>query len=76
MPVWTVQIADGATETVQAPLLATESGSLLAVSEEGLLLRAWAPGHWHTVRCVDGAQPCPMGPADGAISIWPRSPRR
>ncbi len=65
MPVWTVQVAGGEAETVTAELLATEYGSLVALSAEGLLLRAWAPGHWRTVRHVgDG----PTDPADRADS--------
>jgi hypothetical protein len=52
MPVWTVQVAGGEDETVEAGLLVTESGSLLAISADGLLLSAWAPGRWDRVRCV------------------------
>ena len=53
MPVWTVQIAGGEVETVAAELLATECGSLVALSADGMLLRAWAPGQWRTVRHVE-----------------------
>ncbi len=27
------------------------------MSEDGLLLRAWAPGRWDTVQCVEGMPP-------------------
>ncbi len=54
MPVWTVGIAGGADETVEAGLLTTEGGALVALSPEGLLVRAWAPGCWDTVTCVAG----------------------
>ncbi|MGY1821008.1 hypothetical protein [Geodermatophilus sp. SYSU D00079] len=50
MPVWTVQMASGADETVEAELLTTDGGALVALSGEGLLLRAWAPGQWRTVQ--------------------------
>jgi hypothetical protein len=54
MPIWTVQITDGEDEKIEAGLLATESGALVALSEDGLLTRAWAPGQWRTVRQVTG----------------------
>ncbi len=59
MPVWTVQITGGEVETVAAELLATECGSLVALSADGLLLRAWAPGHWRTVHHVGGGHTDP-----------------
>jgi hypothetical protein len=34
-------------------MLATEAGTLIAFSEEGLVLRAWAPGQWRTVRHLE-----------------------
>ncbi|MBB3083081.1 hypothetical protein [Geodermatophilus sabuli] len=55
MPVWTVQTTNGDDERVEAGLLATEGGALVALSEEGLMVRAWAPGQWRTVRHVGGA---------------------
>ena len=55
MPVWTVRIDDGDDEQVEADLLATEGGALVALSEEGLMVRAWAPGHWRTARQVPRA---------------------
>ncbi|MGK5110854.1 MULTISPECIES: hypothetical protein [unclassified Geodermatophilus] len=53
MPVWTVRTAGGEDERVEAELLATEGGALIALSAEGLMSRAWAPGHWRTVRQLD-----------------------
>ena len=68
MPVWTVQIAGCEDETVEAGLLTTEGGALVALSPEGLVVRAWAPGRWEAVRCVadveaqpDGAEPILFG---------------
>jgi muconolactone delta-isomerase len=53
MPVWTVQVADSKEERVEAGMLATESGALVALSQQGLLLRAWAPGQWQAVHVDD-----------------------
>jgi hypothetical protein len=50
MPMWTVQGAGGADETVEAELMTTDGGALVALSDEGVLLRAWAPGQWRTVQ--------------------------
>ena len=61
MPTWTVRITEGRDEVVEADLLTTEGGSLVALSEEGLLLRAWAPGQWRTVGHLTGGDPCPAG---------------
>ena len=52
MPIWTVQVAGGEDETVEAGLVATEGGALVALSDDGLLARAWAPGQWRSVRRV------------------------
>lgn len=60
MPVWTVQVAGSKDERVEAGMLATESGALVALSQQGLLVRAWAPGHWETVRHVDGVDEYPV----------------
>lgn len=57
MPIWTVQSTDGGDEEVEAGLLATESGALVALTEDGLLTRAWAPGQWRTVRQATGRGP-------------------
>jgi hypothetical protein len=61
MPMWTVQTEDGQEHQAEAGMLVTESGSLLALSEDGLLMRAWAPGHWRTVQLVAGVQAHPAG---------------
>ena len=55
MPVWSVQVAGG-DETIEAGLLATEGGALVALSPEGLVVRAWAPGHWEGVTCLVGLE--------------------
>jgi hypothetical protein len=65
MPVWTVQITGDEAETVAAELLATEYGSLIALSAEGVLLRAWAPGQWRSVRHVGDDHPGPIGRTHG-----------
>jgi hypothetical protein len=60
MPVWTVQLANGEDELVNAGMLVTDSGALVAFTEEGVMVLAWAPGEWRTVRYVtrpDGAPP-------------------
>ncbi|MFW3170835.1 hypothetical protein [Geodermatophilus sp. CPCC 206100] len=54
MPIWTVEVTGGRDERVEAGLLATEAGALVAISEEGVMVRAWAPGHWSTVRHLGG----------------------
>jgi hypothetical protein len=61
MPIWTVGIAEGEDERIEADLLATDGGALVAMSEEGLLLRAWAPGQWRTVGHVTGVDAHPAG---------------
>jgi hypothetical protein len=62
MPVWTVQVAGGEDQRVEAGMLITESGALIALSqEESLVMRAWAPGQWLTVQHVDGMDTHPAG---------------
>jgi hypothetical protein len=61
MPTWTVQLANGEDELVEAGLLATESGALVALTDEGSLRQAWAPGQWRTVRQVGGVDGHPAG---------------
>ena len=61
MPIWTVRITENRDEVVEADLLTTEGGSLVALSEEGVLLRAWAPSQWRTVGHLTGGDPCPAG---------------
>ena len=63
MPVWTVEIAGDDIETVEAALLGTEFGALVALSDDGLLLRAWAPGRWQAVRLLEDAAPGSIPPA-------------
>jgi hypothetical protein len=52
MPTWTVQDSEGRDETIEAGLVATEGGALVALSDDGLLTRAWAPGHWRGARRI------------------------
>ncbi|HEX2076006.1 MAG TPA: hypothetical protein VHF92_19680 [Geodermatophilus sp.] len=72
MPVWSVQIMEGEDEWVEAGLLATESGVLVALSDEGLVVRAWAPGEWRTVRQVDGVEPHPRARRENVLVGLPR----
>ena len=61
MPQWTVQITDGDDERVEAGMLAMEGGALVALSDEGLVVGAWAPFQWRRVRLVAGAEAHPAG---------------
>jgi hypothetical protein len=61
MSMWTVTRPDGVDEEVDADALATESGALVALSDEGQLLCAWAPGQWRTVRQLTGVAAHPAG---------------
>ncbi len=76
MPIWTVQITDGGDEKIEAGLLATESGALVALSEDGLLTRAWAPGQWRTVRQVYGVDAHPASRPDDEDTFLVGLPRR
>ena len=69
MPAWTVQVAEDQDERVEAGMLVTESGALIAFSEEGLVLRAWAPGQWRTVRHLEVADAF-RGGAGGDVLTW------
>lgn len=69
MPTWIVQIAGVSEERIEAASLVTESGTLVALSEDGLLVRAWAPGSWRTVRHVSGVDAHPAGKSDGADNV-------
>ena len=62
--VWLVQAADGTEERIEAGMLATEGGALVALSLEGVLTRAWAPGSWQTVRLLSGMEAHPAGKGD------------
>ncbi len=61
MSVWTVRMPSGEDERIEAAIILLESGALMALSEESLIVRAWAPGEWRTVRHIDGAD---VQPAD------------
>ncbi len=74
MPAWTVQVADDQDERVEAGMLATEAGTLIAFSEEGLVLRAWAPGQWRTVRALEAVQAL-RGGADSTNDVLTWLPR-
>ena len=71
MPIWTVGTTKGQDERVEADLLTTEGGALLALSDDGLLLRAWAPGQWRTVGHVTGrdAHPAGTGHTHGPVVV-------
>ena len=75
MPAWTVRSAQDVDERVEAGMLATEGGTLIAFSEEGLVLRAWAPGQWQTVRHLGEAESLRGGRAgirDDVLTWFPR----
>ena len=76
MPRWTVGRGDGSDEQIEADMLATESGTLVALAEDGLLLRAWAPGQWQTVGHVTGAAVHPAGASASTGSVVVGMPRR
>jgi hypothetical protein len=69
MPVWTVQIAGDEDQLVEAGMLVIESGALIALSQDALVMRAWAPGQWLTARHVDGMDAHPAGKGSEAILI-------
>jgi hypothetical protein len=75
MSMWTVSQADGVEVQVEADVLATESGALVALTDDGLLLRAWAPGQWQTVGHVTGVAAHPAGKA-GRSPVVVEIPRR
>ena len=76
MPIWTVQITDGGDEEIEAGLLATESGALVALTEDGQLTRAWAPGQWRTVRQATGGGPHRARRSDESDDLLVGLPRR
>jgi hypothetical protein len=76
MPIWTVGTAEGQEERIEADLLATEGGALVALSEDGLLLRAWAPGQWRTVGHVTGVDAHPAGKMRQTSTVVVGLPRR
>ena len=69
MPVWTVQSTGGENEQVEAWALATEAGALVALAEDGLLVQAWAPGQWRTVRHHRQVDASPVGGGRGAGNV-------
>ncbi len=75
MPAWTVQVAGNGVERVEAGMLATEAGSLIALSEEGLVLRAWAPGQWQTVRHLEEVESLRSGGAGTGSDVLGWLPR-
>jgi hypothetical protein len=75
MSMWTVGRADGVDEQIEADVLATESGALVALAEDGLLLRAWAPGQWRTAGRVTGMAAHPAGKATGSGPVVVGLPR-
>jgi hypothetical protein len=76
MSMWTVGRADGADEQIEADVLTTESGALVALSDDGLLLRAWAPGQWRTAGHVTGVAAHPAGKSAGRGPVVVGIPRR
>ncbi|MGR6963316.1 hypothetical protein ACU610_02495 [Geodermatophilus sp. URMC 61] len=70
MPAWTVQVAEDQDEQVEAGILVTEGGALIAFSEEGLVLRAWAPGQWRTVRHLEPAPVFRGGAHSRDVLTW------
>ena len=76
MPIWTVGTTEGLDERIEADLLTTEGGALLALSDEGLMLRAWAPGQWRTVGHLTGRDAHPAGTAHTHDSVVVGLPRR
>ena len=75
MSMWTVSQADGVEVQVEADVLTTESGALVALADDGLLLRAWAPGQWQTAGHVTGVAAHPTGKA-GRSPVVVEIPRR
>jgi hypothetical protein len=69
MPVWTVRIPDGDDELVEAAMMVTESGALVAFSGEGDMLNAWAPGQWRTVRCDEHEHERPHGRSTVLVGV-------
>ncbi len=73
MPIWTVQTAEGEDETIEAGLVATEGGALVALADDGLLTRAWAPGHWRSVHRVADAGALADAPEETVLYGLPSS---
>jgi|1186.fasta_scaffold618547_2 hypothetical protein len=76
MQIWTVKTASGEEERVEAELLAAEGGALIAFSDRALIVRAWAPGQWQTVRHITGMEAHPSSqPRSGANNVVIGLPR-
>lgn len=75
MPVWTVRMPGGEDERIEAEMLLLESGALMALSEESLVVRAWAPGVWQTVRQITGAEANQAGERSGKANALVGLPR-
>ncbi|MGY1593218.1 hypothetical protein ACI79D_14685 [Geodermatophilus sp. SYSU D00708] len=75
MPIWTVELTGEQDERIEADVLATDGGALVAFSGEGLMVRAWAPGHWRTVRQFAGRDAHPAGQAERS-NVLTALPRR
>jgi hypothetical protein len=56
-------------------MMATDAGALIAFSEEGLVLRAWAPGQWRTVRRLEEAEGLCSGEAGARNDVLSWLPR-
>jgi hypothetical protein len=75
MHAWTVQLTVDEEEQVEAALLATEGGTLIALSEEGVVLRAWAARNWRTVRLSTCVEAHPAGKGNGKNPVLIGLPR-
>ncbi len=75
MSIWTVQTLDTHEERIEAAMLATESGALIALSEEGLMVRAWAPGQWLSMRLHSGIEAHPAGKGNARDNVLVGLPR-
>ena len=76
MSTWTVSRADGVDEQIEADTLAMESGAVIALSEDGLMPRAWAPGQWRTVGHLTGVAAHPAGKSTAKGPVVVGLPRR
>jgi hypothetical protein len=75
MSIWTVQTVDTHEQVIEAEMLATESGALVAFSEAGLMVRAWAPGQWLSMRLHSGIEAHPAGKGNARDNVLVGLPR-
>ncbi len=75
MSIWTVQTVGAHEERIEAAVLGTESGVLVALSEEGLMVRAWAPGQWLSMRLHSGIEAHPAGKGNASQNVLVGLPR-